>query len=131
MSEKDLIMKYEPFQEIVVNELTLFSSPDEIARFTTIIAGGKSTGLYWAEGVVFIYFPLPASTETATKALIEHKRIYWTFVGYALMPKFQPLIETKEKMIVPIIDMTSNELLRKAAIWLKEQTTLKTPSSKR
>jgi hypothetical protein len=121
MTETDLTVKYEPFKEIVIMERTVFPSPEEIARFTSIIAGGKSTGLYWAEGVAFIYFPLPASTESTTKALIEHKRVYWTFVGYALMPKFQPLIETKEKMIVPVVDISSNEILRKAAIWLKEQ----------
>jgi len=30
-------------------------------------------------------------------------------------------IETKEKIIVPVIDMTSNPLFRKVASWLKEQ----------
>jgi hypothetical protein len=121
MTESNLTVKYEPFEEIIVMERTLFATSEELARFTSIIAGGKSTGLYWAEGVLFIYFPLPASTETAAKALIEHKRVYWTFTGYSLMPKFQPLIETKEKMIVPVIDISSNTVLRKAALWLKEQ----------
>jgi hypothetical protein len=101
-SEVDV--RYEPFKEIVVMERNFFSTPDDIARFTSVIAGGKLAGLYWAEGIVFLYFPLPASTETAAKALIENKRVYWTFVGYSLMPKYQPTIETKEKMIVPVID---------------------------
>ena len=121
MGESEVDVKYEPFKEIVVMERNFFSTPDEIARFTSVIAGGKLAGLYWAEGVVFLYFPLPASTETAAKALIEDKRVYWTFVGYALMPKYQPTIETKEKMIVPVIDMSSNPMFRKVASWLKEQ----------
>jgi hypothetical protein len=37
------------------------------------------------------------------------------------MPKYQSIIETKEKMIVPVIDMSSNPLLRTVANWLKEQ----------
>jgi hypothetical protein len=37
------------------------------------------------------------------------------------MPKYQPTIETKEKMIVPVIDMSSNPMFRKVASWLKEQ----------
>ena len=102
-------------------ERDFFPTPEEIARFTSIIAGGKSAGLYWAEGVVFLYFPLPASTETVAKELVENRKVYWTFVGYSLMPKYQPTIETKEKMIIPVIDMTSNPLLRKVANWLKEQ----------
>jgi len=121
MHEDEVDVKYEPFKEIVIMERNFFSTPDDIARFTSVIAGGKLAGLYWAEGIVFLYFPLPASTETAAKALIEDKRVYWTFVGYALMPKYQPTIETKEKMIVPVIDMSSNPMFRKVASWLKEQ----------
>jgi len=120
MGESEVDVKYEPFKEIVVMERNFFSTPDDIARFTSVIAGGKLAGLYWAEGVVFLYFPLPASTETAAKELIENKRVYWTFVGYSLMPKYQPTIETKEKMIVPVIDISSNPMFRKVASWLKE-----------
>jgi len=121
MEENEVTVKHEPFKEIVIMERNYFSTPDDIARFASIIAGGKAVGLYWAEGVVFLYFPLPASTEIAAKALVEDKRVYWTFVGYALMPKYQSTIETKEKIIVPIIDMSSNPVLKKVAKWLKEQ----------
>jgi hypothetical protein len=121
MNEGEVNIKFEPFKEIVLMERNFFSTPDEIARFASIIAGGKTAGLYWAEGVVFLYFPLPASTETAAKALVEDKRVYWTFVGYSLMPKYQPLIETKEKIMVPVIDMSSNPMFKKVASWLKEQ----------
>jgi hypothetical protein len=121
MNKSDVIVKYEPFKEIIVMELNLFPTPDDIARFTSVIAGGKLAGVYWAEGVVFLYFPLPASTELASKALIEERRVYWTFVGYSLMPKYESTIETKEKIIVPVIDMSSNPMFRKVASWLKEQ----------
>jgi hypothetical protein len=121
MGKNEVDVKYEPFKEIVVMERNFFSNPDEIARFTSIIAGGKPAGLYWAEGVVFLYFPLPASTEIAAKELIENSRVYWTFVGYAFMPKYQSTIETREKIIVPVIDMSSNPIFRKVASWLKEQ----------
>ncbi|MDI6903962.1 MAG: hypothetical protein QMD13_00490 [Candidatus Bathyarchaeia archaeon] len=121
MDESDVTIKHEPFKEIVVMERNFFSTPDDIARFASIIAGGKTAGLYWAEGVVFLYFPLPASTETAAKALVENNRVYWTFVGYSLMPKYQPIIETKEKIMVPVVDMSSNSMFRKVASWLKKQ----------
>ncbi|HVP27137.1 MAG TPA: hypothetical protein VMT26_05670 [Candidatus Bathyarchaeia archaeon] len=121
MDAGDVVVRFEPFREIVIMERAMFSTPDDIARFTSIIAGGKTAGLYWAEGVVFLYFPLPASTETTAKALVEEKRVYWTYVGYSLMPKYQPIIETREKIIVPVIDMSTNPLLRKVATWLKDQ----------
>lgn len=112
---------YDPFKEIVIMEKTHFSSPEDMARFTSVIAGGKLAGLYWAEGVVFLYFPLPPSNTAVARMLIENRKVYWTFVGYALMPKYFPTIETKEKMIVPVIDISNNPLLSKVARWLKEQ----------
>ena len=121
MSEGEVAVKYEPFKEIVVMEKDYFANADEIARFASIIAGGKAAGLYWAEGVIFLYFPLPASTEVTAKMLVERGRVYWTFLGYSFMPKYQPVIETREKMIVPVVDMTSNAVIKKVAVWLKEQ----------
>lgn len=121
MDGSEVNVKFEPFQEIVVMERDYFPTADDIARFASIIAGGKTAGLYWAEGVIFLYFPIPASTETVAKELVQNKRVYWGFVGYSFMPKFQPIIETREKMIVPVIDMSSNPLIKKVAMWLKEQ----------
>jgi len=35
-------------------EKTFFSTPEDMARFTSVIAGGKLAGLYWVDGVVFL-----------------------------------------------------------------------------
>ncbi len=121
MSKGEVSIKYEPFKEIVIMEKTRFATPDDMARFTSVIAGGKLAGLYWAEGVVFLYFPLPPSNAAVARMLIESGKVYWTFVGYAPMPKYELTIETKEKMIVPVIDISANPMLRKVAQWLKEQ----------
>jgi hypothetical protein len=121
MSNPDVSISYKPFKEIIVMEKTYFNTPEDIARFTSVIAGGKLAGLYWVEGVVFLYFPLPASTTAVAKELLENRKVYWTFVGYALMPKYAQTIETKEKMIVPVVDISSDPVLRSVARWLKEQ----------
>jgi hypothetical protein len=120
MGEEETVIKFEPFREVVIMERIFFTTPDDIARFASIIAGGKAAGLYWTEGVVLLYFPIP-TTEVTAKMLVEHGRVYWTFVGYSLMPKYQPVIETREKMIVPLIDMSNNKLITKVASWLKQQ----------
>jgi hypothetical protein len=121
MSSPEVSISYEPFKEIVIMEKTYFNTPEDIARFISVIAGGKLAGLYWVEGIVFLYFPLPASTAIVAKDLIEHRKVYWTFVGYAPMPKYMQTIETKEKMIVPVVDISSDPVLKKVAQWLKEQ----------
>jgi len=121
MSKNEVAITYSPFKEIVILEKTRFNTPEDIARFTSVIAGGKLAGLYWVDGVVFLYFPLPASTTVVARELLENGKVYWTFVGYALMPKYAQVIETKEKMIVPVVDISSDLILRKVAQWLKEQ----------
>lgn len=111
----------ESFKEVVVMEQTRFKTIDDLARFVNIAFGGKTTGLYWANGVLFIYYPLPTSTEIAAKALIEEKRLYWAFINYAMMPQYKPIIETKERIMVPVIDMSTSTLFNNVAKWLKEQ----------
>jgi hypothetical protein len=121
MSEHKIDISYEPFKKIVVLEKTLFNSPEEIARFISVIAGGKLVGLYWVDGMVFLYFPVQSSTAAVAKELLENSRIYWSFLGYAVMPKYAPTIETKEKMIVPVVDLSADAVLQTVARWLKEQ----------
>lgn len=116
------IIKGESFKEIIIMEQNRFETVDDLARFANIAVGGKTTGVYWAKGVVFIYYPLPTSTEVAAKALIEEKKVYWAFVSYTLMPKYIPIIETKERIMVPVIDMSTSTLFGKVAEWLKEQS---------
>lgn len=118
--EKQLKIRYEPFDEIVIREFVKFGDADDLARFASIVAGGKPTGLYWSEGVVFLYFPLPVTTEIAAKELVEARKVYWTFVGYALMSEYKKIIETKEKIMVPVIDMSPNPMFKKVAQWLRD-----------
>ena len=118
---EETTVRYEPFKEIVVMECTRFSTSDDLARFVSIAAGGKPSGIYWANGVAFIYFPVPTSTETAAKSVIEEKRVYWAFVSYALMPGYQSKIGTKEGIIVPVLDMSTSPLFHRVTQWLKER----------
>ena len=114
-------IKSESFKEIVILESTRFNGVDDLARFASIAVGGKTTGVYWANGIVFIYYPLPTSTEVAARALIEERTVYWAFVGYALMTKYKSIIETKERIMVPVIDMSTSNLFQTVADWLKKQ----------
>ena len=116
----DMAIKYEPFKELVIMDHVHFSTVDELVRFANVTAGGKTVGIYWAEGVAFIYYPL-VGRETVVKSLIEKGRIYWTFVGSAPMPKYQPIVETREKIIAPVIDMSGSPVFQRVAEWLKQQ----------
>jgi len=117
----EVVISYEPFREVVVMEYMRFKSADELARFLNVAAGGKPTGIYWANGVAFFYYPLASNTELATKALVEERKVYWAFVGFAVMADYRSIIETREKIMMPVIDLSSSPLFLKATQWLKEQ----------
>jgi hypothetical protein len=117
----DVVISYEPFRQVVVMEYMRFKSADDLARFLNVAAGGKPTGIYWANGVAFFYYPLASNTELATRALIEEKKVYWAFAGFAVMPDYRSIIETKEKIMMPVIDLSSSPLFLKATEWLKQQ----------
>ena len=124
---KGTVVRHEPFKEVVIMECNRFPTCDDLARFANISVGGRPTGIYWAEGVAFIYYPIPITTRTAAEHLIDEKRVYWAFVSYSLMAKYQSRIETKERLIVPIIDMSTSPLFQKVAQWLKQHETETTP----
>ncbi len=44
MSKPEVSITYEPFKKIVIMEKTRFNTPEDIARFTSVIAGGKLAG---------------------------------------------------------------------------------------
>lgn len=121
MSSNGVSVSYEPFKEIVTFNKTRFNTAEDLARFTALVTGGKAVGLYWVDGVVFLYFPLNASNTIVVKDLLERGRIYWTFLGFAPMPKYAPTIETKERMIVAVMDLSSDPTLRGVAEWIKTQ----------
>jgi len=121
MKESESVIRYEPFREIIIMECNRFPTPDDLARFASVATGGKPTSIYWAGGVAFVYYPVPVATEAAAKSLIEEKKVHWAFVSYTLMPEYHPKIETKEKIIVPVIDMSTSPLFQKVAQWLKKQ----------
>ena len=121
MKKSESVIRYEPFKEIIIMERNRFPTPDDLARFASVATGGKPTGIYWAGGVAFVYYPVPVATEAAAKSLIEEKKVYWAFVSYTLMPEYHPKIETKEKFIVPVIDMSTSPLFQKVTQWLRER----------
>jgi hypothetical protein len=48
-------------------------------------------------------------------------RIYWVNVSYAEMPEYKSIFETREKVQVPIINLSSNPMIGQVMEWLKQQ----------
>jgi len=112
---------YEPFREVVIKEYTRFEKiEDLIYIFAQLRAGGAPVSLNWANGVVFVYSALPPDTEQIMEEFLKGK-VYWVNVTFAAMPEYKPVWETKEKIQVPIINVSSNPIIRQVTEWLKQQ----------
>jgi len=114
-------VKLEPVKELVIKELLFFKSVEELARFANIAAGGRPSALYWADGVAFLYYPLPLTAKITATELVREGRLYWAMVCFALMPEYERVVETREKLMVPVIDVSSCSLFRAVASTLKEK----------
>jgi len=123
MERKDESIKitYEPFKEIVIKEYTHFENiEDLIYIFAQLRAAGAPVALNWTNGIVFVYTAMPPDTEQLSEEFLKGK-VYWANVSFAVLPQYKPVLETKEKMQVPVINASSNTILRRVAEWLKQQ----------
>jgi hypothetical protein len=119
--DESIKITYEPFKEIVIKEYTRFENiEDLIYIFAQLRAAGAPVALNWTNGIVFVYTAMPPDTEQLSEEFLKGK-VYWANVSFAVLPQYKPVLETKEKMQVPVINASSNTILRRVAEWLKQQ----------
>lgn len=112
---------HDPIKEIVIKEYVRFEKVEELIYiFAQLRASGAPVSLNWANGLVFVYSPLTPENDLVLKAFLEGK-IYWTNVSFAEMPNYKPLVETKERVQVPIINASSSSIIVQVMEWLKQQ----------
>lgn len=120
MSEENKVrIVYKPAKEIVILDYFQFSVEKLEQMFARILQSGAPISAQWAEGVIFLYFPLVPDSED----LMEHYlkgRIFWSSVSFALMPKYAPSIKLSG-FEIPVIDVSEHPILRETAKWLREQ----------
>jgi hypothetical protein len=117
--ENKIKIIYKPAKEIVILDYFQFSIEKLDQMFARLIQSGIPILAQWAEGVIFLYFPLVPDTND----LMEHYlkgRIYWSSVSFALMPKYATSIKLSG-FEVPVIDVSEHPVLKETAKWLKEQ----------
>ena len=112
---------YEPIKEIVIKEYVRFEKiEDLIYIFAQLRASGAPVSLNWANGLVFVYSLISPENDLILEDYLKG-RVYWTNVSFAEMPKYKPLVETKERVQVPIINASSSPIIVQVMEWLKQQ----------
>lgn len=120
-NDERIKITYEPFKEVVIKEYTRFEKiEDLIYILAQLRAAGAPVALNWTDGIVFLYSPLPLDDDQLIGDFLNGK-IYWATVSFAAMPEYKQVVETKEKIQVPVINASSNFIFRQVTEWLKQQ----------
>ncbi len=113
-------VSFKPWEEVIIHESIQYSLDNLITIRSLGVPTGQIGGrLLWAEGVAFNHAGMAPTREVAKEKL--EGRIHWSSVEWALMPEFKPFIEIPQtKVRIPILDISSNEILSEVARWLKK-----------
>ncbi len=112
---------YEPFEEVIIKEYVRYEKLEELLYpLEQLRVTGSPISLNWANGVVFIASLLEPETDQLTEEFLKG-RIYFSNVSFAIMPEYKPVLESKAKIQIPIVNASSNPILRQVAEWLKQQ----------
>ncbi|RLI34735.1 hypothetical protein DRO55_06115 [Candidatus Bathyarchaeota archaeon] len=110
---------YRPVKQVVIMDYFQFSMDTLTQMFARIIHSGLPVMAQWAEGVLFVYFPLTPDTDHLVENYMKGK-IFWSSVNFALMPKYAPSIKVAG-LEIPVIDVSKHPVLSEAARWLKQR----------
>ena len=117
--ENKIKIIYKPAKEIIILDYFQFSMEKLNQMFARIIQSGLPISAQWAEGVLFVYFPLVPETNELMENYLKG-RIFWSSVSFALMPKYTSSIKVGG-IEVPVIDVSEHPVLKETAKWLREQ----------
>ena len=116
---------YEPFKEIVVKDFVRFEKLNDLLyAFAQLRAAGQPVALNWAEGVVFVHITMQPVTDELVEDFLKG-RLYYIGVNFALMEKYEPSLTYKSpqgEIAVPILNVSSSQMLSELAQWLKTQS---------
>jgi len=118
VKEDRLKIIYKPAKEIVILDYFQFSKETLNQMFARIMQAGLPVTAQWAEGVIFVYFPLVPDTNDLMENYLQG-RVFWSSVNFALMPKYATSIKVGG-VEIPVLDVSEHRILREIAKWLRE-----------
>ncbi len=110
---------YRPAKEIVILDFFQFSKDALDQMFARLIQSGMPVMAQWADGVIFIHFPIAPETDDLMENYLKG-RIFWNSVNFALMPKYSPSIKVGG-LEIPVLNVSNHPILTEVAKWLRKQ----------
>ncbi len=115
-------IRYQPIKEIVVHELVKVNSVEEFLNIRTgnVPLGGAANPARWVDGILYVASGLPPTPEVIKDQLQDI--IHFAAVEYTEMKEYKPYLKNStNNVVLPIINMSNNEIIKEIGRWLKKQ----------
>ena len=111
-------ISYSPIKEVIIHEMVEYSLNDFVKLMTDNVPPGNiSPSVKWCNGIVFMSTGLPSTPDVVKDQMAGI--IHWSWFAFAEMPTFKPSIETTSKVLLPVIDVSNNNLNRQLIEWVR------------
>ncbi len=111
----------EPWKKLVIHEVIEYQFEDWVKQiaFSTRTSGGGIPTMQWTDGIVFTPANLPTTNATVEEQL--KGILHWSSVSFAIKDTFEKQI-VHENATINLVDVSVNEIFKKLALELKEQS---------
>ncbi|MYB47497.1 MAG: hypothetical protein F4X71_07205 [Cenarchaeum sp. SB0662_bin_33] len=92
--------------------------PMELDDIITVMSSVESGLIYWADGVLFVYFP--TETESAVEDTSEEDA-YLDRIIFTKYPEFSRTVKSSTNFEIPVVNVQKSRLFAELVQWIKSQ----------
>jgi hypothetical protein len=121
-------VQFEPFKKVTFQSHLCFESGEAFANVIAILNPPgipMQTRLFWANGIVFRFFPHAPSEALAKEILNGH--LVWDHIEFAPMPQFRSELKVAERPLVTINvqDVSKHAVFGPVTKWIRDNLVVK------
>ena len=115
-------IRHQPITEIIIHELVKVNNIEDFLSIKTnnVPLGTAAPPARWADGILYEPQGFPPTPEII-KDQLEGK-LHFAAVEYTEMKEYKPYLKnSNNNVLLPIIDMSHNDITKQITQWLKGQ----------
>ena len=111
--------EYQPWKKIIVHEVVTFPLQHFLSGASLGVSeGGVGRPLMWVDGIIF-----EIASFQETDDIIKDKLagiVHWSALSYTPCPQYQTEFKVAGSIRIPVIDVSSNNIFKEMAAWIKK-----------
>ena len=111
--------EYRPWNKIIIHELVEYPLDFFIMQASEKVSkGGVGRPILWSNGLVLTSF-IMQPTEDVVKDQLKGI-LHWVTLSYGHMEQYQSDFRTKDRVRVPVVDVSNHRIFGPLSSWLKK-----------